>query len=138
MAISTAFFLSSLSKCPAIVSPSMPKYGVMAMEITTTPTRSLASTSGNTCSLSASVRTTNANSPPPDRSKPVRMLSALDNPKKGPKVDIITALNVTSPASRASTVGHCSVMTPGSTDAPVVKKKSPSNKPRKGLMSDSI
>ena len=78
-------------------------YGVSAIDKTTTPTRTFANWLGNTLSLSPRVRITNANSPPPDSSNPVLMLSLLVRPKIGPKQVVMTALKNTNPLNRAIT-----------------------------------
>jgi len=77
--------------------------GVSAMDMTTMAVKSRARPSGITASRSASVSTTKANSPPPERSKPVRTHSPQLKRKTRPSAVIITALNATKPNNSATT-----------------------------------
>mmetsp|Transcript_7213 Transcript_7213/g.13113 ORF Transcript_7213/g.13113 Transcript_7213/m.13113 type:complete len:273 (-) Transcript_7213:893-1711(-) len=108
------------------------------MDTTTTPTSTLFSCTGSTSRLSASFSTTKANSPPPESSSPVFTLSGSVSPNLGPRAVRMPALNMMSPNSSAETVGRLLTITPGSTEAPVVRKNSASRIPRKGARSASI
>lgn len=56
--------------------------------------------------LFAREKTTNPNSPPWDRSNPIRTLSWIVNPTRGPIAVMISVLMVIKPAKSESTFGH--------------------------------
>mmetsp|Transcript_11648 Transcript_11648/g.26927 ORF Transcript_11648/g.26927 Transcript_11648/m.26927 type:complete len:507 (-) Transcript_11648:21-1541(-) len=116
-----------------------PRSGVSDMEMITLAVSRFASLASSNPRSSASLKTTNANSPPPARSIAMRIASARVRPKaNAPSVKMrpsFAARNATMPESR---VGHSCTHSAGSRFAPAVMKKIPRRIPSNGLMSASI
>mmetsp|Transcript_103220 Transcript_103220/g.328314 ORF Transcript_103220/g.328314 Transcript_103220/m.328314 type:complete len:219 (-) Transcript_103220:156-812(-) len=129
---------SSSGTSSASFSPKVASTGVSAMATTTTPRRSLTVKAGNTMSLPARVNMTKANSPPPARMRPSRTPCLGFRPKSGEHAATTAALTARRLKRRKSVTGHSCKRMPGSTCAPVVRKKRPSKRPRRGMTSASI
>ena len=71
-------------------------------------------------------------------SSATRALSARESEEPAAPTKTAAALMRMRPTTPVSTVGHSSIHSPGSREAPAVMKKMPSKMPSKGLMSACI
>eukprot|EP01018_Ginkgo_biloba_P001824 Gb_08654 [translate_table: standard] len=133
-----SFALNLESMTSAALRPTSLRKGVKAIDKTTTMMSSLFNSSGRTPSLFAREKTTKANSPPCERSNPIRTLSCKESPTRGPMAVIINVLITISPPKRERTLGHSRTRSWMSIDVPVVTKKRPRSRPLNGRMSASI
>mmetsp|Transcript_17087 Transcript_17087/g.47355 ORF Transcript_17087/g.47355 Transcript_17087/m.47355 type:complete len:220 (-) Transcript_17087:1246-1905(-) len=136
-AMAALFSGNHLSKASPATLPSSASPGVRAIDSTTTMMSTWFSSSGKTFNWFAKDNSTNANSPPWLNRNPVRIDSDLVSPNRPPKEAMTEVLTASRPTSNIPMTCQFSTRISRLTEPPVVTKKSPSSKPRKGLMSAS-